>query len=116
MGTADPPIPPTEELRDLLVQAATVEYLRYRQDRPGKRDEADKKPTWLQLFESAGFAAIVARLLGGIAGGIITWKLQQSAKTRDSEAATSRLEHDRKLSTFKEHLDRERRVVDELYL
>jgi hypothetical protein len=116
MATPAPPIPPNEELRDLLAQAVAVEYLRFRQNPPEKKQETDKKPTWLQLFESAGFAALVTVLVGGIAGAIITWKLQDSTKKRESQAATSRLEHDRKLSAFKEHLDRERRVVDEMYL
>jgi hypothetical protein len=116
MATPAPPIPPNEELRDLLAQAVALEYLRYRQDPPDKKRETEKKPVWLQLFESAGFAALVTVLVGGILGAIITWKLQDSSKQRESQAAASRLEHDRKLSAFKEHLDRERKVVDEMYL
>ena len=107
--------PPSEDLRDLLTQAMAVEYLRGRQS-PHEKKETDKKPAWLQLFESAGFAALVTVLVGGIAGGIITGKLQDSAKARDAQAATIRLAHDRKLSAFTEHLARERKVVDEMYL
>jgi hypothetical protein len=116
MATPVPPIPPNEDLRDLLAQAVAVEYLRFHQLSPQKKEEPAKKPTWLQLFESAGFAALVTVLVGGIAGAVITGKLQASAKMRDSQAATSRLDHDQRLSAFNEHLARERTVVDEMYL
>jgi len=78
--------------------------------------EAERKPAWLQLFESAGFAALVTVVFGGIAGGLITFELQEYAKNRERQAADARLEHDRTLTAFKEHLDRERKVVDEMFL
>jgi len=77
--------------------------------------EAETKPIWLQLFESAGFAALVTVCLGGIAGAWITFKLQERGKDREQAAAQVRLDHDRKLTAFKEHLDRERKVVDEMF-
>lgn len=115
MGSSSPPTPPTEELRDLLAQAIAVEFLRYSKNPPEKKPEIDTKPIWLQLFESAGFAALVTVLLGGIAGGVITWILQRHAKERDSQAAAIQLKHDREFAAYKEHLDRERNVVEELY-
>jgi len=78
--------------------------------------EPETKPIWLQLFESAGFAALVTVCLGGIAGGWITTSLQERARKRDQAAAQARLDHDRKLTAFKERLDRERKVVDEMFL
>jgi hypothetical protein len=116
MSTPAPPTPPTQELRDLVAQAVAVEYLQYRQGTSEKKPESDRKPTWLQLFESAGFAALVTVLLGGLAGGLITFELQEYAKKRERQAADIRLEHDRNLTAFKEHLDRERKVVDEMFL
>ena len=113
---ATPPVPPTHELRDLLAQAVALEYLRSKQNAPEKKPENEKKPVWLQLFESAGFAALVTVLVGGIAGAMITGMLQQYGKEREAQAAVSRLEHDRKFAAYREHLERERRVVDEIYL
>ncbi len=72
MGTPPAPIPPNEELRDLLARAVALEYLRSRDYPTDKSQETKTKPVWLQLFESAGFAALVTVLLGGIAGAIIT--------------------------------------------
>lgn len=113
---ATPPVPPNQELRDLLAQAVALEYLRSKQNAPEKKSENEKKPVWLQLFESAGFAALVTVLVGGIAGAMITGMFQQYGKARDAQAAASRLEHDRKFAAYREHLDRERKVVDEIYL
>lgn len=115
---ADPaaPTPRTGELRDLVAQAVAIEYLRYRERPPDKRPDSEQKPTWLKLFETTGFAALVTVVLGGIAGGLITSKLQESARSRERQAAIARLDHDRELAAFKEHLDRERKVVDEMYL
>jgi hypothetical protein len=113
MTTPAPPIPPNEELRDLVAQAVALDYLRYSQSE--KKSEKDKKPIWLQLFESAGFAALVTVLVGGIAGAVITGILQQYAKARESRAAEIRLEHDRGFAAYKEHLERERKVVEEMY-
>ncbi len=116
MASPAPPIPPNQELHDLVVQAVAVEYLRYRQGESQGKPATDKKPIWLQLFESAGFAALVTVLVGGIAGAVITSMLQQYGKERESQAAEIHLEHDRKFATYKEHLDRERKVVEEMYL
>lgn len=127
MAESDPPIPPAPatpptapappatELRDLVAQAVAVEYLRYLQPAKEKPD-AQPKPKWLQLFESAGFTAMVTVILGGIAGGVITNRLQEHSKAREQQAAYARLDHDRNLTAFKEHLDRERKVVDEMFL
>jgi hypothetical protein len=113
---ATPPVPPDQELRDLLARAVALEYLRAKQNPPEKKAEDEKKPIWLQLFESAGFAALVTVLVGGIAGAVITGMFQQYGKERDAQAAASRLEHDRKVAAYNQHLDRERKVVDEIYL
>lgn len=116
MSAPSPPTPPADELRDLVAQALSLDYLRSRQN-TGKQEPApERKPAWLQLFESAGFAALVTVVLGGIAGGLITFELQEYAKNRERQTADARLEHDRNLTAFKEHLDRERKVVDEMFL
>jgi hypothetical protein len=108
-------MPPNQELRDLVAQAVAIEYLEYCKGAARKREESDEKPIWLQLFNSAGFAALVTVLLGGLAGGIITYKLQEYAKARESQAAQIRLDHDRELTAFAQHLDRERKVVEEMF-
>jgi hypothetical protein len=113
--TPSPPTPPTSELRDLVAQAVSLDYLQYRQNAAGQ-EHSERKPAWLQLFESAGFAALVTVVIGGIAGGLITFELQEYARNRERQAADARLEHDRSMSAFKEHLDRERKVVDEMFL
>jgi hypothetical protein len=111
-----PPRPTNEELRDLVLQALALEYLHYRDHPSENKPDADKKPLWLQLFESAGFAALVTVLVGGLAGAVITSMLQRYGKERDARVAESRLEHDRQVTAYRQHLDRERQVVDEMYL
>lgn len=105
---SDAPSPTPSEIRDLLSEALAVEYLKSRQT-----SVSEPKPRWLQLFESSGFVALVTVLLGSIAGGIITFKLQDKAKERDHEAAVRQLQHDRELAAFNDHLDRERKIVNE---
>jgi len=116
MSAPSPPAPPANELRDLVAQAVSLDYLQYRQSTGKQEHEAGRKPAWLQLFESAGFAALVTVVLGGIAGGLITFELQEYAKNRERQTADARLEHDRTMTAFREHLDRERKVVDEMFL
>jgi hypothetical protein len=118
MDPSNPPNPPptADELRELVAQAIAMDYLEYRRTAAERKLNAERKATWLQLFESAGFAALVTVVLGGIAGGFITFKLQEYAKQRDTRAATAQLQHDQQLAAFKEHLDRERMVVDEMFL
>jgi hypothetical protein len=118
MAASNPPTPPptADELRELVAHAVAIEYLEYRKTAAEKKLSSDRKPTWLQLFESVGFAALVTVVLGGFAGGFITFQLQQYAKLRDTQAAAAQLQHDQKLTAFKEHLDRERMVVDEMFL
>lgn len=115
MSNPTPPIPANEELRDLLLKALALDYLKQREKSSGSPSK-DTKPLWLQLFESAGFAALVTVIVGGIAGGVITAMLQHSEKERDAQAAEIRLDHDRQVAAYKEHLDRERKVVEEMYL
>ena len=117
MSNPTPPLPANEELRELLLQALALEYVNSRKTKPDDQTKKeDEKPLWLQLFESAGFAALVTVLVGGIAGAIITAMLQQYGKERDTRAAEIRLDHDRQVAAYKEHLDRERKVVEEMYL
>lgn len=106
-----PPRP--EELPQLVAQAVAVEYLKYRDAAERKPDE--KKPTWLKLSDSAGFVALITVVLGTIAGGYLTTKFQEHAKKREEAVAQARLDSDRKLAAFKEHLDRERTVVTEMF-
>jgi hypothetical protein len=115
MSASGPVKPASEELRDLVAQAVAVEYLEYRKCKPEKETSSDRKPTWLQLFDSVGFAAMITVVLGSIGGGIITVKLQDYAKQREQRAANIHLDHDRVITAYKEHLDRERRVVDEMF-
>lgn len=105
---SDAPAPKPSELRDLVSEALAVEYLKSRQ-----KPTADPKPRWLQLFESSGFVALITVVLGGIAGGYITFTLQDKAKERDQQIAARQLQHDRELAAFNDHLDRERKIVDE---
>jgi len=116
MAAPSSPTPPADELRDLVAQAVALDYLRYRESASQKEEAAKGKPAWLQLFESAGFAALITVVLGGIAGGLITFELQEYAKKRERQVAEARLEHDRSMTAFKEYLDRERKVVDEMFL
>lgn len=105
---SDASAPKPAELRDLLSEALAVEYLKSRQ-----KPASEPKPRWLQLFESSGFVALITVLLGGIAGGYITFTLQDKAKERDQQAAARQLQHDRELAAFNDHLDRERKIVNE---
>ena len=97
------------ELRDLVTQAIALEYLKYQ--RPSSHES---KPKWLQLFESAGFVAIVTVVLGGLVGSWVTSRFQEKSKDREQQVARRQLEHDRNLAAFNEHLDRERKIVDEM--
>jgi hypothetical protein len=102
-----PPSP--GELRDLVAEAVAVEYLKYRKDA-----SPPSRPKWLQLFESAGFVTVITVLVGGIAGSYITTTMQNKAKEREQQAAVLQIQHDRELASFNEHLDRERKIVDEM--
>jgi len=97
------------ELRDLVTQAIALEYLKYQ--RPSSHES---KPKWLQLFESSGFVAIVTVVLGGLVGSLVTSRFQEKSKQREQQVARIQLEHDRSLAAFNEHLDRERKIVDEM--
>lgn len=116
MSGPTPPLPANEDLRDLLLLALAVDYLKYREKDSAANPREHEKPIWLQLFESAGFAALVTVLVGGIAGGVITAMFQHYEKDREAESAENRLDHDRQVAAYKEHLDRERKVVEEMYL
>jgi hypothetical protein len=105
---SDAPAPKPSELRDLVSEALAIEYLKSRQ-----KPVSEPKPRWLQLFESSGFVALVTVLLGGIAGGYITFTLQDKAKERDQQTSARQLRHDRELAAFNDHLDRERKIVYE---
>jgi hypothetical protein len=105
---SDAPGPKSSELRDLVSDALALEYLKSRQ-----KAAPEPKPRWLQLFESSGFVALITVLLGGIVGGYITFTLQDKAKERDQQVAARQLQHDRELAAFNDHLDRERKIVDE---
>jgi hypothetical protein len=115
MSSSNPATPPSEELRELVTQAVAIEYLRYQDSTVEKDTPAAPKAAWLMLFESVGFAAMVTVVLGSIGGAIITYELQKYAQQREQNVADIRLDHDRKLSTYNQHLDRERSVVDEMF-
>jgi hypothetical protein len=93
-----------KELSRLVAEVIARDYL---QDRRTAQKEADavSKPVWLQLFESAGFAALITVLLGGLAGGWITYSFQNS-----------QAKHALEQSAFEKHLERERSIVDESFL
>jgi hypothetical protein len=105
---SEAPAPKPSDLRDLVSEALALEYLKSQQ-----KPATEPKPRWLQLFESSGFVALITVLLGGIVGGYITFTLQDKAKERDQLAAARQLQHDRELAAFNDHLDRERKIVDE---
>lgn len=105
---SDASTPKPSQLRDLVPEVLALDYLKSRE-----KPVAEPKPRWLQLFESSGFVALITVVLGGIVGGYITFTLQDRAKEREQQAAARQLQHDRDLAAFNDHLDRERKIVDE---
>src|SRR6185312_9844511 len=106
---ASPPPPATKDLRDLLTEALALEYLKG-QD----KDQKDKKPLWLQVIESTGFATLVTVLIGGLIGTGVTYMFQAWAKDREQSLTIAQSHRDRELAAFNQHLDRERMTVNEM--
>jgi hypothetical protein len=103
-----PPIKPSiEELRDKLTEALTMEYLK-------AKDKKDSKPIWLQVLESTGFATLVTVLIGGLIGTGLTYMFQSREKEREQNSAIAQLQRERELAAFNQHLERERKTVDEM--
>lgn len=111
-----PPNPPDkismDEIRELMAQKLAIDFLKYQKE----NEPAPHKSKWLQVLESAGFAAIVTVGIGGIFGTYITNKVQDKAKERENETARSQLIHDRQLAAFNEHIERQRKLLDEMSL
>jgi hypothetical protein len=108
MSTTSSP-PPQGDLRDLLTQALALEYLKKSDQEP-----KEEKPLWLQLMETTGFATLVTVLIGGLIGTGLTYTFQSWAKDREQSLANLQLRRDRDLAAFNQHLDRERKTVDEM--
>jgi len=103
--------PPTNanDLRELLSQALALEYLKARQ-----HDTKDKKPLWLQVLETTGFATLVTVLIGGLVVTCLTYLFQAKSKERELGLTMVQSQRDRELAAFNQHLDRERKTVDEM--
>jgi hypothetical protein len=101
--------PSIDELRDLVTQAIALEYLKQK-----GADTKDKKPRWLQVMETTGFATLVTVLIGGLIGTGVTYMFQTWAKDRELSLAAAQSRRERDLSAFNQHLDRERKTVDEM--
>ena len=97
-------------LHEELLELLALDLLKHRESK------SETKPKWLQLFESAGFAALVTVVIGGLAGAYITSTLQEKSKEREHLVSVQQLEHDRSLAEFNNHLERERKTVDEVFL
>ena len=97
-----PPDPPTpEEKRFLEFLAAVVNVFRGR----NKPAPEPVKPGWQRFLESTGGAALITVVIGGIAGGIITDKIQTGNKNRELA-----------LADYKEHLKQEQEIVSQAYI
>jgi len=108
MDALPPPTNPND-LRELLTQALALEYLKARQ-----HDTKDKKPLWLQILETTGFATLVTVLIGGLVGTGLTYLFQAKSKERELSLTMAQSQRDRELAAFNQHLDRERATVDEM--
>jgi hypothetical protein len=84
-----------------------LEYLRARES-----STKETKPTWLKVLESAGFVALVTVIIGGLVGSAVTYLFQMLSKEREQSAAATVSEKQRELADFRQHLERERTVID----
>lgn len=89
-----------------------AEVLKYRQP---LNPEGKAKPKWLLFLESAGGAALITLLIGGILGGIITAIVQEYQKDREFQQAWLKTRSEMELATAKEYRDRELEIVSQAY-
>ncbi len=112
-----PPSPLSrDDLRDLLTEAVALEYLKFSEKKSSEKDAKEQKPLWLQVMESTGFATLVTVLIGGLIGTGVTYMFQAWAKDREQSLSIAQSHRERDLAAFNQHLDRERKTIDEMAL
>jgi hypothetical protein len=73
------------------------------------------KPRWQRFLESTGGAALITVLIGGIAGGYITYKFQSRQKDRDLQQAILKTRTEQALLSYKEYLDKREEIDKTAY-
>ncbi len=79
-----------------------------------KSSAAAPKPPWEILLESAGGAAFITILGGGIIGSFLTWYLQQKSKQREILLSQLEVDKQRRLQRGQIYLDNEIKVITDL--
>ncbi len=73
------------------------------------------KSWWQELLESAGGAALVATLIGGIFASIVSAIIQHGAKEREFQQSWLKAQGEQSLAAYKDYLDQEREAVARAY-
>jgi len=86
--------------------------------RSGDRPPSARKSRLQEFLESAGGAALLTVLIGGLAGSLISAQFQRAAKGREFQQAFLRARADQSLAAYRQHLQSElaatQRIFDEV--
>ncbi|MCU1256811.1 MAG: hypothetical protein JWM83_3110 [Candidatus Angelobacter sp.] len=85
------------ELRSLLNQALAIEFVK-------ATKQPETKTHWLQVLNSSTIAALITVILGTVLGSFLSSSIQEKSKKNDTE-----------LASYKEYLERERQVVEQVF-
>ncbi|HVG35827.1 MAG TPA: hypothetical protein VM911_22435 [Pyrinomonadaceae bacterium] len=107
------PPPLTEEQQKLLQQEAFIsEILKIRE----LKERRDKNGGWfVRLLESAGGAALITVLVGGILGGLLNWRIQTNLRDREAAQAIQKTQGELALVAYKDFLDRRQETIKSVY-
>lgn len=78
-------------------------------------DESRQKPSWQRFLESAGGAALVTVIVGGILGSLINAWVQNQLKERETNLAIVKARGDQALVAYKEYLGQEQELIKHAY-
>jgi hypothetical protein len=102
-----------EESRHIQFIASVVEALNSRARPPDDKEKS--KPAWQRFLETAGGAALVTVLLGGVLGQCVTSKINEGIKERENHQADAKAYNDRVSDAAKSYLEQEQQVVKRTY-
>ena len=78
-------------------------------------DESKPKPAWQRFLESAGGAALVTVLVGGLLASLINAWVQAQLKARETNLAIVNARGDQALVAYKDYLEKEQEIVKHAY-
>jgi hypothetical protein len=104
-------IPLSDEQTQQLQQEEYISrILRVRSE----QDQPSKSP-WLKFLGTAGGAALITVLIGGLLGTVLNFFIQSGLKSREIEQARQRSKGEIAIISFRDHLDRRQETTKNLY-